>query len=88
MSGAARTLRLGPLPRTDSVKLTVAVPAELKAALDDYAAAHSRMHGEAVDATALIPHMLHAFIARDRGFKAMRSRKGTAPTAQSKNASS
>lgn len=81
MSGAARKLRLGPLPRTDSVKLTISVPADLKTALDDYAAAHSRMHGDAVDATTLIPHMLQAFIARDRGFKAMRSRK-VASTAQ------
>jgi len=75
MSERVRTLRLGPLPRTETIKLTITVPANLKATLDDYAAAHSRMHGETVDATALIPHMLHAFIARDRGFKAMRSRK-------------
>ena len=80
MSKPAPALRLGPLPRAESVKMTITVPAALKAALDDYAAAHSRMHGEAVDATMLIPHMLQAFIARDRGFRAMRSRKPNAPT--------
>lgn len=64
-------LRLGPLPRNESIKLSVSLPAELKACLDDYAAAHSRVHGEAVDAATLIPHMLQSFIARDRGFKAI-----------------
>ena len=81
MSGPSPKLRLGPLPRTESTKLTVNVSAELKASLDDYAAAHSRMHGEAVDAAALIPHMLQAFITRDRGFNAIRSRRPTKPAA-------
>lgn len=75
-------LRLGPLPRTESVKLTVSVPADLKHALDDYAAAHSRVHGEAVDAGTLIPHMLQAFIARDRGFRAMTKRRASPPDSQ------
>ncbi len=70
---APRKLRLGPLPRTESVKLTFACPATLKADLDRYAAVHAQTYGEPVDALALIPHMLEAFIARDRGF-----RKGTA----------
>jgi hypothetical protein len=73
MSRAAGKLRLGPLPRSESVKLTVTLPAELKEALDRYAAVHSRLHGESVDAVILIPHMLNAFIARDRAFKAMHS---------------
>lgn len=66
-------LRLGPLPRSESVKLTVTLSAELKETLNRYAAVHSREYGETVDAVALIPHMLNAFITRDRGFKAMRS---------------
>ena len=69
-----RKLRLGPLPKTDSTKLTFACPASLKADLDRYAALHAQTYGEAVDAVTLIPHMLEAFMARDRGF-----RKGTAP---------
>lgn len=73
MNGATRRLRLGPLPRSENVKLTIALPADLKEALDHYAVVHSQVHGEHVDTTALIPHMLEAFIARDRGFKAMRS---------------
>lgn len=64
-----RKLRLGPLPRTESTKLTFACPASLKADLDHYAALHAQAYGEAVDAVTLIPHMLEAFIAGDRGFK-------------------
>lgn len=72
MSTNVGKLRLGPLPRSENVKLTIALPATLKEALDHYAAVHSQVHGEHVDTVALIPHMLGAFIARDRGFKAMR----------------
>lgn len=69
-------LRLGPLPRTETVKLTITVSAGLKATLDRYAALHSRMHGEPVDAVSIIPHMLEAFMARDREF-----RRGSSPGA-------
>jgi hypothetical protein len=67
-------LRLGPLPKAENVKLTVTLPAELKQRLERYAQLHSQAHGEPVDAVALIPHMLDAFIARDREFL-KRSRK-------------
>ncbi|MGN4074324.1 DUF2274 domain-containing protein [Burkholderia gladioli] len=73
-----RKLRLGPLPKTESVKLTFACPAALKADLDRYAALHAQVYGEAVDATTLIPHMLEAFIAGDREFKRGRGVKGGA----------
>lgn len=62
-------LRLGPLPKSEPVKLTVTVSAELKATLDRYAALHSQTYGERVDAVALVPHMLEAFMARDREFR-------------------
>lgn len=68
----AKKLRLGPLPKTETVKLTIAVTVGLKADLDRYAALHAQTYGEPVDATALIPHMLEAFMGRDRAF-----RKGT-----------
>lgn len=61
-------MSLGALPRLETLKLTILVSAELMAQLDAYAQAHSQLHGT-VDATTLIPHMLAAFIARDRGFK-------------------
>ncbi|HEO1695249.1 TPA: DUF2274 domain-containing protein [Pseudomonas aeruginosa] len=64
-----RKLRLGPLPKTESTKLTFACPASLKDELDRYAALHAQTYGEKVDAATLIPHMLEAFIAGDRGFR-------------------
>lgn len=64
-----KKLRLGPLPRVESTKLTFACPASLKADLDRYAALHAQTYGEAVDAVTLIPHMLEAFMAGDRGFR-------------------
>lgn len=64
-----RKLRLGPLPKTETIKLTFVCPASLKADLDRYAALHAQTYGEAVDAVTLIPHMLEAFMAGDRGFR-------------------
>lgn len=66
---ATRKLRLGPLPRTESIKLTFACPVGLKVDLDRYAALHAQTYGDAVDAVTLIPYMLVAFIERDRGFR-------------------
>lgn len=63
-----RKLRLGPLPKTESVKLTFACAASLKDGLDRYAQLLSQTYGEVVDAVTLIPHMVEAFIAGDRGF--------------------
>ena len=64
-----KKLRLGPLPKTESVKLTFTCPVSLKADLDRYAALHAEAYGKAVDAMALIPYMLEAFMAGDRGFR-------------------
>lgn len=77
MSKSTGKLRLGPLPRTEMVKLIISVPAGIKAALDRYAALHSQFHGKNVDAVTLIPHMLEAFIERDRGFKSLESKSST-----------
>ncbi len=73
MSDGLNRLSLGALPRSDAVKLTITLPLELKANLDAYAEVHARVHQVPVDVSSLIPHMLAAFISRDRGFKAMRS---------------
>ena len=64
-----RKLRLGPLPRQEVTKLTFSCPASLKADLDRYAALHAQAYGETVDAATLIPHMVEAFMAGDRGFR-------------------
>ena len=81
----AISLRLGPLPRTEPVKLTVTLSAELKVTLDRYAALHAQTYGEATDALALIPHMLAAFMARARGFR-RGDAKGKTPLASTKSA--
>ena len=62
-------LRLGPLPKTESVKLTISLSARLKEDLDRYAELHAKTWGAPVDAAALIPHMLESFIERDRAFR-------------------
>jgi hypothetical protein len=48
-------LRLGPMPDTSVVKLTVSIPAPLKAQLDRYAQVHSQAFGATADAQTLIP---------------------------------
>jgi hypothetical protein len=58
--------------------LTIGVNAQLKQQLDEYAATHSQLHGEPVDAVTLIPHMLQAFIMRDRGFRRMAAKVAAA----------
>lgn len=79
-----RQLRLGPLPKTESVKLTFSCSVTLKAELDRYAALHAQTYGEAVDAATLIPHMLEAFMARDRGFRRVHAKRKT-PWASAKS---
>ena len=74
-----RKLRRGPLPKTESKKLTFACPASLIADLDRYAALHAQTYGEAVDAATLIPHMLEAFMAGDRGFRKVGAGKAAPP---------
>lgn len=76
-------LRLGPLPRTETLKLTFACSASLKVELDRYAALHAQTYGEAVDAVALIPHMLEAFMERDRGFKRLHKARSVVAPADS-----
>jgi hypothetical protein len=69
MSATKSALRLGPLPRSELVKLTIQLPEELKRTLDRYAAVHSHVHKESIDVATLIPHMLGVFMDRDRGFR-------------------
>jgi len=72
-------LRLGPLPRSEVVRLTVVLPASVKSDLDRYAELYGAAYGEAVDSAALVPHMLAAFMERDRGFRKTRQASNTAP---------
>ena len=62
-------LRLGPLPKTDTVKVTVALTVALKGRLDRYAELHSQTWKEPVDSAMLIPHILEQFVSRDKAFR-------------------
>jgi hypothetical protein len=74
-------LKLGPLPKLGMVRLTITVPEPLKEELERYAAEYSRLY-EPVEAAALIPHMIEAFIRSDRGW---RSRKAQAARGQGRH---
>lgn len=79
MSTSTSKLRLGPLPKTETVKLTIALTMALKTDLDRYAALHAQTYGKPVDSATLIPHILQVFIARDRAFKREASAKLSSP---------
>ena len=72
MNLSSSKLRLGPLPKTETVKLTITLTVVLKTELERYAALHAQTYGEPIEAATLIPHMLEAFMARDRGFRKSR----------------
>ncbi|HLG89151.1 MAG TPA: DUF2274 domain-containing protein [Alphaproteobacteria bacterium] len=61
-------LKLGPLPDDRPVKLTIAIPADLKRALDAYAAAYAAESGRQWETKKLIPHILAAFLKSDKAF--------------------
>jgi hypothetical protein len=58
-------LKLGPLPKHSTVKVTIVLPELLKEELDAYAVEHSKLYGS-VDTATLIPHMLEAYLRADR----------------------
>jgi hypothetical protein len=60
------------------VRMTIILPEPLKEELDQCAAKHSRLY-EPVDTSALIPHLLEAFVRSDRGWRSRKARAGRAP---------
>lgn len=66
-------LRLGPLPKTEPVRVTISLPATVKADLDRYAEVYAAAYGGPGDPAALVPHMLAAFMDRDRAFRKARA---------------
>jgi hypothetical protein len=69
MSTPADKLRLGPVPKVTMTKMTFSCTTILKNELERYAAMHSKIHQTPVDAAALIPLMLAAFMEQDQAFK-------------------
>jgi hypothetical protein len=74
-------LKLGPLPKQSTVKVTIVLPELLKQELDAYAAEHSKLY-EPVETVALIPHMLEAFLRADRAWCSRRKQTGQGQTGQ------
>jgi hypothetical protein len=52
-----------------SVQVRVMLTGDLNSALDRYARYYEHVHGEPVDARALIPEILRAFLETDREFQ-------------------
>jgi len=66
-------LKLTKLPDRTPVKLTITVTPELHHALADYAALYNQAYGQPEPVAELVPHMLSAFLASDRGFAKART---------------
>ena len=73
-------LRLGPIPKTDTLKLTITLSTKLRMDLDRYAELHGEAWGEPVSVATLIPYILETFIVRDRGFRKARHDSRTQET--------
>jgi hypothetical protein len=65
-------LKLGQLPDRQPVKLTITLSADLKKALDDYAALYARTYGADEPVAELVPFMLEGFLKGDAGFRKAR----------------
>lgn len=80
-------LKLGRLPKVGIVRMTIAMPEPLKEELDRYAAEHSQLY-EPVEAAALIPHMIEAFIRSDRGYRRRKAQAARGQAGQQEDSSS
>jgi hypothetical protein len=80
-------LKLGPLPKQSTVKVTIVLPELLKEELDAYAAEHSKLY-EPVETAALIPHMLEAFLRTDRAWCSRRKQMEQGQTGRRRVSSS
>ena len=69
-------LKLARLPDRTPIKLTISIAPDLHLALADYAAIYQQAYGDDQAIADLVPHMLAAFLASDRGFA--KAREGLA----------
>lgn len=65
-------LKIGQLPDTTPVKMSIALPPVLQADLQDYAKVYEQAYGQYAKVAELIPSMLEAFMASDSNFKKAR----------------
>lgn len=68
-------LKLAKLPDRTPVRITVTVTPELNAALRDYVEVYQSVYGEKESVAELVPFMLEAFLAGDRGFARARKER-------------
>lgn len=72
-------LKLAKLPDRTPIKLAITVTPDLHAALIEYVAVYKQTYGQEEPLAELVPHMLAAFLASDRGFaKAREALSGSA----------
>jgi hypothetical protein len=62
-------LKLTQLPNRIPTKLTITIQADLKKALDDYAALYAQTYGTREPVAELVPFMLESFLKADAGFR-------------------
>jgi len=60
-------LKLGPIPKLETVRVSIALGKPLKDALDLYTQEYGKAY-EPTDTATLIPHMLEAFLRSDKAF--------------------
>lgn len=70
-------LKIGKLPDTTPIRLSIAISPELQVELDDYAAVYADAYGETAKVADLIPSMLASFMASDSRFKKARKALST-----------
>ena len=74
------TLKIGKLPDTTPIKITVALEPELQSDLQTYAEIYQQTYGDKASIAALIPVMLRSFMTSDAGFRRARKSFNTPPT--------
>ena len=70
-------LKICKLPDTTPVKLTIALPPDLQADLQDYARVYQQAYGETAKVADLVPSMLASFMGSDSNFKKARKALNT-----------
>ncbi len=74
-------LKLGPLPKYETVRISIILAKPLKDALDLYAQEYGQAY-EPAEMAALIPHMLEAFLRSDKAFMKRHAESVRAQAAQ------
>lgn len=72
-------IKLARLPDRTPIKMTISVAPDLHRGLQDYADVYKTTYGEEQPVADLIPHMLAAFLASDRGFLKVRDALAVRP---------